>query len=325
MGYRLWGMGLLLALLAGCAVERPSPEHPEALVPDRSPEVAVGEMTRSEVRERFGQPVLGSEYWGFELFRAETEQAMTVYAITPWPIPFLWTKDRLLRYTLVAYDPGGRVGEVSSGLFRRPTDWRSGSPIKHDFPALHLRSSDLLFFIVPDGERRENLLAAPALRDAWLAHEYAPQDCTLVLGCGEQGCPDLLSVDGRARQRLPLRMTDPYWYREGEREVWLRGRQPTGGNPMPPWLETLVALRLPPGEHRLEFSAQYLDGRHTEELACRSGELGYLQVTATATHGFLKQELSDWQVSYSRTMPASFRQQPLVLVTDGAWQVEREP
>lgn len=325
MGQRLLGTGLLLVLLAGCAGEHRSPEHPEEKVPDRTAEVVVGLMTRDVVRERFGQPVLDSGYWRFDLFRADTAQASTLIAITPWPIPFARWKDQMQRYTLVGYDPEGRASEVASGLYRRPSDWRSVSPIEHDFPALHLRTGDLLFFVVPDGERRENLLAAPALRDDYLDQLGHSQDCTLLLGCGAHGCPDRLALDGQPPQRLPLRLVDPYWYREGEREAWLRGMLPAPGESAPPWLDTLVALRLPAGEHRLEFSARYLDGRHLLGLTCRAGELSYLQVTAMTTPGFMRQKLVDWQVERSQTMPAAFRRRPLVLMGDGQWHVEKGP
>lgn len=321
MAGRLSLLVLTLALLGGC-VQHVSPEHPEALLPDRSAQIEPGLTRRSQVHERLGPPLLASDYWGFELFRADTEQAATMLVIAPWPVPFAHIKDRLLRYSLVAYDDEARVVAVDSGLVRRPTDWRSMSPIETDFPALHLRSGDLLFFVVPDGERRENLLAAPALRDAWLERAHGATDCILVLGCGAQGCPDRLALDSQPAQRLPLRLSDAYWYREGEQQAWLRGMLPAAGEVAPSWLDTLVALRLPPGEHRLQFSARHLDGRQFHGLSCRAGEVSYLQIDATAEQGFWHQELVDWRFESSRTMPAAFRRRPLVLMGDGHWFVE---
>ncbi len=124
----------VLALLSGCAASCLSPDSPEALIPDRSAQVAGSRLDRQSVQRILGTPQLSSVYWGFDLFRAGTEQNELVFAITPWPVPLLRVKDQLKRYTLVTYDAGGITDAVATGIFRRPSSWRSGSPIKHDYP-----------------------------------------------------------------------------------------------------------------------------------------------------------------------------------------------
>ena len=110
-------LGTGLSLLTGCAMSYISPDCPETLIPDYSSEVTVGQMERAAVRGVLGTPQFSSTYWGFDLFRADTEQAEVVFAVTPWPIPFARIKDQFHRYTLVAYDANGRVQRVGKRTF----------------------------------------------------------------------------------------------------------------------------------------------------------------------------------------------------------------
>ena len=65
---------LSLSLLTGCAASHILPEDPETFIPDRSSEVTVGQMERAAVRSVLGVPQFSSAYWGFDLFRTDTEQ-----------------------------------------------------------------------------------------------------------------------------------------------------------------------------------------------------------------------------------------------------------
>jgi len=47
---------------------------PKRFIPDRSLEITVGQMERSAVRSLLGVPQFSSVYWGFDLFRTDTEQ-----------------------------------------------------------------------------------------------------------------------------------------------------------------------------------------------------------------------------------------------------------
>ncbi|HEX9182610.1 MAG TPA: hypothetical protein VF876_05050 [Burkholderiales bacterium] len=321
-------LGLLAlgaALIAGCAIEHASPRDPAALIPDRSAEVALGKMDRAAVRAALGSQRLSSDYWRFDLFRADSEHTATVFAVTPWPIPFARLTDQLQRFTLVAYGVDGQAAAVASGLFRRPTSWRNTSPIAHDHPSLHLRAGELMFFLDPEGARDVNLLAAPRRRDAFLADARDFGGCTVVLGCGARGCGDQLSVDGGAPRRLPLRTAHAYWLKADDRAAWLEGTEPHAGDPRAPWLEALVALRLAAGEHGLEFSARYLGGSSSMTFACRAGEVAYLVIDAASNESFWRPALVDWRIERSAAMPAPFARRPLVLMDDGQWQVEAEP
>ena len=313
---------LSLTLLAGCAIDLVSPENPQSLIPDRSAAIVAGQTRRAELRVTFGEPQLSSLRWGFDLFRTDTEQRNVVVAVTPWPIPFARVTDQLQRYTLVAYDADGLASAVASGVFRRQAAWRNVSPIRHDFPALHLRAGALLFYLDPEGARDVNLLAAPAARDRFLRQAPAAGNCTAVIGCGKAACGDQLAVDGAPPRPLPLRAADTYWFQPGERETWLQDVAPPDDETRMPWLEALVALQLPAGEHQLDFSARHLDGRHSLPFACRSGEVSFLVVNASDKAGLMKSTLVDWQIKRLEALPENFRRRPLVLLDDGQWYVE---
>jgi len=316
---------LTLLLVSGCAVDVVSPNDPISLIPDRSSEIAVGQMGRAAVHGVLGAPQLSSAYWGFDLFRVDTEQTNVVVAVTPWPIPFARIKDQLQRYTLVAYDAKGLASAVATGLFRRPTAWRNVSPIKFDFPSLHLRASDLMFFVDPEGNRDVNLFVAPAGRDAFLQRASTSRGCTLVLGCGSRGCGDQLAIDAGPTRRLPVRNAHAYWFRQSERDAWLRDIEPHSTDARTPWLETLVAIKLASGDHVLEFSAKHLGGKDSWQFACRPGDVTYLVVNASDNSSLMKRALVDWQIDRTDRMPERFARRPLVLLDDGQWYVDAEP
>jgi len=309
----------------GCAVSHLSPEEPGTLIPDRSAHISVGEMDRAAVRSVLGEPLLSSGYWSFDLFRSDTEQTELVFAVTPWPIPFTRLKDRLERYTLVTYDGEARAAAVATGLFRRPTSWRNLSPIQSDFRSLHLRTGELMFFVDPEGARKLNLLVSPGGRDAFLQHARSSKGCTAVIGCGDRGCPDQVSVDGGPIRSLPLRTAHAHRFREEERDSWLQGAEPHGSEAQMPWLETTVALNLAAGERVLDFSAKHFSGRSSLEFACRPGEVTYVVISATSSGSSWRPALVDWNVNRSDTMPERFARRPLVLVHDGQWHADANP
>jgi len=333
---RFFLLVLAMPFISSCAFDNISPQDPTAFIPDRSSEIKVGQMTREGVRGVLGNPFLSSTYWDFDLFRAETEQTDVPYAITPWPIPFARIKDKLYRYTLVTYDTKGLTSAIATGIFRRPTDWRSASPIKHDFQALHLRAGELMFY-TDFFALQENMLVTPTARDNFLQLAPSSAGCLVVIGCGDRGCGDQLAVDGSKVRRLPMRLSvDSFSFFEGSsrRLAWLKG---VGGSihesndGLPPSslrnysLQTLVAVKLPVGEHDLEFSSKYLDGKHSIKVACHPGELTYLMVSASVHEHLITHSLVDWQIEQTDNMPESFENRPLVLLYDGEWYVDVEP
>ncbi len=262
-----------------------------------SAKIRPGKTDRETVHDELGKPVYSSRYWRFDLFREEASQSKTVFAITPWPVPFAHLSDGLLRYTLVTYDTGKCVSQLKSDVFRKVPNWRSESPIQNDYCSLQMTCDGVTVLL----DRRvggENLCVAGVGRDAYLRHQATSPDSTLVIGAGPRGLGLRLSVDGGKAMSLPTRI------------------------PEYPGLETLVAVKLPAGIHVLEFSSKYLDKKASRKLSCEAGDVLYLQldVTGTAEDKTIAWKFDQWQV-----MPAAFAKRPLVLVHDGEWLVKAEP
>lgn len=320
----------MLSWLMGCGGYVPL-SAPTAGNPDRSASIRLGEMERAEVRALLGQPVVSSGNWGFDLFRSENAQRAVAVATL---IPVGLVKDMLNRYTLVTYDPAGRAEALASGLFRRPTRLRQGDPISSDARSLHLRVGELLFFAHAVGSRRENLLATPKARDAFLKRAGFSTESTIVIGAGDRAAADEVSIDGAPRRPVPMR-SEQYdiFFSEGEREAWLQGIEApvSHWHLSEPWaqgakeLDAVVVLRLPAGEHTLQFSGRRYRGNHTVSVSCRPGQVAYLVVDPEEGRGGLRRPLVDWRTQLTETMPDRFSQRPLVLMMDGEWYVDADP
>ena len=312
-------------LLSACAGSYRSPDDPAESIPDLSLEIAPGQTERSAVRRTFGEPFLASLYWQFDLFRASTEQTEVAYALTPWPVPFARLKDQLLRYTLVTYDTDGRAAWVSSGMFRKPAEWRSASPIESNYMDLHLRAGELLLLVDRGLPRKLRLMATPEARDRYLATLSRPGECTLILGCGAAACGDRVSVDGGEPLYLPLRIdSDGRRWADGTDE-WMSGLATGTGDSEHPWLAVLVPLTLREGKHALGFSGRFLDGDIDVPLDCDAGDLLFGEISARAEDGTWRQKLVEWRVDFGSDMPPAFRLRPLVLTEDERWLLPPEP
>jgi len=312
-------------LLSACAGSYRSPGDPDELVPDRSGEITLGQAQRAAVRQSLGEPLFASRYWQFDLFRASAEQTEVAFALTPWPVPFARFKDQLLRYTLVTYDADGLADDVVSGLFRKPAEWRSASPIESDYMDLHLRAGDLLLLVDWGLPRKLRLMAMQEGRDRYLASLRRAGECTLVLGCGEAACGDRVSIDGADPVDLPLRMNPGGWAGDDGTDEWPPGSGTSAGDGKGPWLEVLMPLTLPDGEHSLGFSARFLDGDIDVPLDCDAGQLLFGEINAQAEDGTWRQKLVEWRIDFSKDMPAAFRPRPLVLTEDESWLLPPEP
>ena len=288
----------LVTMFTGCAFEHTSLESKAlASIPDKSSKILVGKASREAVHGELRKPLYSSKYWGFDLFRDEASQSQTVYAITPWPIPFAHLTDDLRRYTLITYDASNHVRSLKSDIFRKVPNWRSVSPIQNDYLSLRI-SGDGLTLLLDRGVSGENLLVAGVNRDAYFKRLGTSPTCTMVVGAGSRGLGIKLSVDGGKGLSLPTRIPE------------YQG------------VETLVAIKLAPDDHDLVFSSKYIDGNTIRKLACQPGDVKYLQVDITGT---AKDKTIAWQVDQWDAMPSDFVERPLVLVYDGEWQVEVEP
>jgi len=283
----------LATMLTGCALEHTSPESKAlAAIPDKSAGILKARTSRDAARAKLGKPLYASDDWRFDLFQAEASQSQTVYAITPWPIPFAHLTDDLRRYTLVTYDAGNRVSCLKSGVFRKVPNWRSVSPVQNDHVSLRM-TCDGVTLLMDRGVGGENLLVGGARRDAYLRRLGTSPAGTLVVGAGPRGLGLKLSVDGGKAVSLPTHVP-PH-----------QGQQ------------VLVAIKLAAGDHDLVFSSRYLDGTAARKLSCKAGDVTYLQLDFTGT---AKDKTIAWKVDQWATMPGAFVSRPLLLVHDGEWQ-----
>ncbi|QSX32643.1 hypothetical protein JYB87_12890 [Shewanella avicenniae] len=308
-------------LLIGCAADSVSPLNPSKFIPDKSTGIFVGKMDEEAVHKVLGTPHLANAYWGFELFIAEIEQTDVLYAVTPWPVPIAHLTDKLQRYTLVTYDSHHKVSDIATGIFRRPASWRKVSPIQHNFMALHLRAAELMFFVDPEGDRQVNLLATPHRRDSYLSAASEERSCLVVFGCGNDGCPDQVSVDAKPVSKLPLRQSLAYWFQEGERDRWLKDIEPTDETTKKPWVESLIAIQLTEGEHQFNLSSKYLGGQEVVSLNCPQVGTIFVTIHASSSESFWRPELINWRFDITNTLPEHFKRRPLLIMDDGQWYV----
>jgi hypothetical protein len=328
MARRLAVLLLLPSLLSGCMIGPGgfgmsgdvAPVVPSAAEPHLSAAQA-SRMQRPALRELLGVPVVSSAYWGFDLYRADVEQERSLL-FTWLGLPFAGvpagaTTDHS-RYTLVAYDQSGQGSSLQTGIVRNPS-WM-GRPTGYEYSKLYLRAAELLFFMDPDWGRGVNLLATPTARDVYLSHARTSDQCTVILGCGNRGCPDQFSVDGSPSRRLPIRAYLQYFFRvrEAAPDPWLKDLDPLSAAT---WFETLVALRLGQSEHVLELSSKQLDGSGSLKLSCQAGAVTYVVINPV----FRDRKLVDWQFEVTDNIPSPFSKRPLVLVSDGQWYVDQEP
>jgi hypothetical protein len=182
----------------------------------------------------------------------------------------------------------------------------------------------LVFFIDPSWAEGVNLLVSPRGRDAFLQHAHSLNDCTVVLGCHDQLCADQVSVDKGPVRRLPVRNSLAYRVWEYEGDSWQQGIEPHRGAEWRPG-ETLVAVKLPAGEHVFELSANAPVEKEFLRFTCQPGDVTYLvinlMINASNDGSFKK----DWQIDRTDTMPEHFARWPLVLLDDGQWYIDAEP
>jgi len=128
----------------------------------------------------------------------------------------------------------------------------------------------------------------------------------VVIGCGERGCGDQLSVDAVPARRLPVRTAHAYWLKARDRDGWLLDVEPHGSDAKKPWLAALVAVTLTAGDHAIEFSAKHLGGRASLKFTCGPGAAIYVVIDASSNESYWSPALVDWQIDQSDAMPERF-------------------
>lgn len=314
--------------LGGCSFIFRFPDHE---LPDRSGSILSGRMNREAVRASFGEPVITSRYWGMDLYRDASSQTEVLLTVV---IPSGWITDDIYRYTLVAYGEGGVVQSTATGLHRKPSSWRTASPVEYDHLTLSLRAGDITFVTEWD-DRYETLLATPARRDEYLALARSSPRCTVVIGCGTLECSKNLRVDDGPTLPLPCRLKTRN-FDAGALELLRQGREEEYENSYPlTTYETVAALSLAPGSHKLKAWGgsghqgnrwARFSGEATTTFTCRAGEILYLVIDVSAKeYDWWGAQGVEWRVDVQERMPEIFLDRHLVLYRGDQWLVEPEP
>ncbi len=320
--------------LGGCAYRT---NFPEQKLPDKASAIAPGSMNSEAVSNRLGQPLITSRYWGVDIYRDTSSQSEVPLAIV---IPTGCITDTIYRYTLVAYDTNGVATSTATGIHRRSSSFRRGTPISYDHLTTQLEAGDFTF--VNDWQdRQETLLANPARRDAYLERIRTPARCTVVIGCGTGESSGQLQVDGGPTLPIPCRLRVQNFdqeaidlYRQGKMAEYERN-YPIVNH------DTLAVLSLEPGSHTLKAwggrwwyegkMSRHFSGEQSLKFTCQAGETLYI-VIDVSMKGYDKDWFwgwvpagVEWKINQYKEMPAFFANRPLLLYRGDQWLVSPEP
>lgn len=266
----------------------------ESTLAARTTGIIAGQTARPAVRELLGVPLLSSDYWRFDVFRAaDTYSAVLVLIIPVW-----YASDDLNGYVLVDYDERGTVAAVNHGFASDGTmvdaTAATDTSIRAGEARLWASAKQEAAFVAVGASRR----------DAYLGSHPPGERCRLLVGCPTDACPAQITLDGTALLTIP----------------------DTAARLLP----AVAPFDLKPGGHRLDVVPPhwYLSFAASVELSCRAGETSYAMIDfrsdePPASSG-LKRKLPV-RVTASADMPAEFREHALVVYADGQWLVPQEP
>lgn len=291
-----------LVALTGCVVRMPvhDTKVPDQ-VPAQSGAIVPGESDRAAVRASLGEPWLASTYWGFELFRKTGRStSVPVMFVFWWPVPMGVAVDETTVYTLVTYDPAGRVTASSFGSAHDPSIYDEAGSL--GTPTMARISAGDLQFATTQGERDATLTVVAARRDSFLREHPPRSTCRVLLGCTAVDSYASVSIDGGGSIAIPNDLCA------------------SAVVPLP---------RVEPGKHRIKVSSlRPLVNFHAEvDFSCEAG---------TTQYGLLDFQFVKWNVlsaewnarlrlSGDPTTPEAFVDRPLVIWLSGDWLVPQEP
>jgi hypothetical protein len=319
--------------VGGCVYQT---AFPEKNLPDKTSAIVPGQMTGGGVSNRLGNPLITSRYWGVELYRDASSQSEYPMAIV---IPAGRATDKIYRYTLIAYDANGVVTSKATGIHRRPSSFRTATPISYDHLTTQIQAGDFTF--VNDWvDRQETLLVNPARRDAYLERIRNPARCTVVIGCGTGESSDQLKVNGGPALPIPCRLRVQNFdqaaidlYRQGKMAEYEKNYPIVN-------YDTLAVLSLAPGSHRLkawggrwEYEGKKwgrFSGEKSVQFYCEAGETLYI-VIDVSMKGYEKDWFwgwipvgVEWKINQHKEMPPFFANRPLLLYRSDQWFVSPE-
>jgi hypothetical protein len=315
--------------LAGCAYVSPNPAATK--LPDKSGAVLPGQSNGESVRKTLGSPIITSRYWGVEVFRDASSQVEVPLAVIA---PTGWMKDAIFRYTLVVYDTNGVAESTATGIHRKPSGWRTASPIEYGNLTLQMQAGDYTF-VCEWEDRHETLLVSPARRNVYLEQARRSSQATVVIGCGIGECASKLRVDNGPTLPLPCRLKAQNLdakaralLREGKQEEYDKA-YPTKT------YETVAALSLAPGNHTLKAwggrwqrdkLAGLFSGEHSVTISCEAGEILYVVIDVSAKeYSWSGANDVEWRIEQHKEMPEFFGNRQFLLYRGGQWFAQPQP
>ena len=312
---------VLLIQAAACGFGIPLKE-PVAVTQQaqRSATLRIGESTRDDARTALGEPLLRSNFWGFDLFRVnDTSKELGVLLVTIWPIPVGAFTSQVEGYVLVAYDNAGRIDQVSSGNV-------SNDRVPGDFQML--RARDLSIGIDKYHRRGLALMADANRLQDYLALRSISATCTAIMACDDsayrkwpyEACPDQVAIDD-AEPFDPR----PFF-------GWCEPGRSCPPNALPAsksmrWVPLVHPTILQPGVHRLAMSSSVFKGRHETSFECAAGEVRYGIIRGRVKWHWWGPRSStlDAAVTFADELPAEWVSHSILLYLRNGWLVEPEP
>ena len=321
---------LIFAVIAGCAIgidlKKPTLVTDQA---ERSVTIGLGESTREDVRAALGEPLLESNFWRVELYRADDKhvEAGVVVIIIP-VLPIVSSMD-VHGYVLVTYDTAGRVSQLSSGTTSE------GFLVSYSEKLLTLRADELTFASDFKWNKWEPALLADSSRlSEYLAGRSYATSCMLVVACAQdENCPEEIAVDdGEPFDPSPMTVLcapdapcpkgSPYYFSkiDGERvyipEIY--GKRVLR-------VPLLHAITVPPGKHRLLITSSVRDGRGEASFECAAGQVLYGIVRSRVEgRSFWSKGKLQATADMSIVPPEAWDAHSIVLYSKGRWLVEPE-
>jgi hypothetical protein len=312
---------VLLIQLAGCGFGVSLKEPAEVrLQAQRSAFIRPGESTQESVRAALGEPWLQSRFWGFDVYRVnDTSTELGGLFVTILPIPIGVFTSQVEGYLLIAYDPMGRVDQVSSGN-------NTPGPLGEQHP-LMLRARDLNLGIEKFSGRGTQLMADAKRLQDYLALRKHSNTCTVILACEEtkpqkwpyEACPDRVVIDDDAS-------IDP--------QPFFGSCDPASSCP-PKILQAgqymrvpmVHAISLPPGTHRLMMTSSTFKGQHETSFECAQGEVGYGIIRGHVNWDWWSPRTStlNTSVTFEDDLPPQWASYSVLLYRQDHWLVQPEP
>jgi hypothetical protein len=313
---------LIFTVIAACGSKTITLVEPTLVTQQASgsARIRLGESTRADVRAALGEPLLESNFWRVELYRADGRHAeVDLFVLILIPILVGVSDHKIHRYVLVTYDTAGRVSQVSFG------DHSEGIFDTLPERCVTIRADELTFAIDLDRPQWGPTLLAESNRlSEYLAERSHSTSCTLVVACAQDtGCPDEITIDdGEPFDPSPTTALSP---RSAPCPKGSRESSDRFPRELVCTVPVLHAITVPPGQHRLRITSSVHDGSGEVSFECTAGNVlyGIVRSRVESVNSWSKARLQA-TAAMSIVSPEAWDAHNIVLYRNGRWMVEPE-